>query len=391
MKGRIHSPTIFLTFFLFAASAQAWLRGPYEDSELVERSELIVVGHLVPESIEFRWHEQRPDQGRSWEYRADLIVREVLKGKLESSVTQIPIILHYGLTPVVGGYSRRGNKWIDHRMPTKRILPKQIEIYDSGSSSVSFEPLVVDAREDGIWCLRRNLRHRDVQRPDDDLLGVRDPEDMQPLALKEYLLAYLSADTEGILRDHWLDHPLAGERARDFLDTAEVERILQVDDPAERAQLLLPIYLREVQRPRRASPARDGLIEAGAAAGRALLRVFDEQADERIRRDILRLWGKIGYRGAVPTLVELLLDHDEFWARQQLPPDWWNENGPQSAERYRRYGEVYAAVYALWQIGDPKATEAVRKTERRWRLISSDDNQIVETCEQALKKFATDA
>ena len=38
-------------FFVFSSQAVAWLRPVYEDTVIVERSELIVTGHLVKNSI----------------------------------------------------------------------------------------------------------------------------------------------------------------------------------------------------------------------------------------------------------------------------------------------------------------------------------------------------
>lgn len=77
-----------------------WL--PYEDAEIVGRSELIVVGHLLPDSIQYIPHTEKDGHVHSWEHHATLIIAEVLKGKMNKK--EIPIIIHFGLTPVVGGY-----------------------------------------------------------------------------------------------------------------------------------------------------------------------------------------------------------------------------------------------------------------------------------------------
>jgi hypothetical protein len=48
---------------------------------------------------------------------------------------------------------------------------------------------------------------------------------------------------------------------------------------------------------------------------------------------------------------------------------------------------VDSAVEALAEIGDPRAREAVELTRRRWVAINFENPQIVEACNDALKRF----
>src|ERR1051325_9501795 len=99
--------------------AQAFERPSYEDATVVERSELVVVAHLKEGSIEYI-----PDnsEGSGYVHHARLVIAQVLKG--ECMEKEIPIIIHYGLKPVVGGHVQRAG------------YPKDIvEIIDSGSLS----------------------------------------------------------------------------------------------------------------------------------------------------------------------------------------------------------------------------------------------------------------
>ena len=99
---------VFLVFILLLPSiAQAWLRLRYEDATVVERSELIVVGRLKRGCIEYVPHKKKPHEGASWEHHATLVISEVLRGTCRDK--EIPIVIHYGLTPVVGGYVKRKN------------------------------------------------------------------------------------------------------------------------------------------------------------------------------------------------------------------------------------------------------------------------------------------
>ena len=132
-----------LIVLLAATSAQAWPRRPYEDAEVVARSELIVVGHLEPGSSEFVLHPSNPYGGRSYEHHARLIITEVFKGDLKA--TTIPIIIHYGLTPVVGGYARRDGFTHDLRHGRDDYPKDIIEILDTGSAPGAGSSLVKDA------------------------------------------------------------------------------------------------------------------------------------------------------------------------------------------------------------------------------------------------------
>lgn len=94
---------ILLLILLSCSSAcYAWPRASYEDAVVIERSELIVVGHLKEGSIQYIPHDKAPTAGASWEHHATLVISEVMKGT--SHDKEISIVIHYGLTPVVGGH-----------------------------------------------------------------------------------------------------------------------------------------------------------------------------------------------------------------------------------------------------------------------------------------------
>src|SRR5437868_5550017 len=89
-------------FVLFHAGiAHAWLRPHYEDATVAERSELIVVARLKVGSIQYVPHEKKPSEGMSWEHHPTLVITQVLKGECKEK--EIPVVIHYGLDPVVGG------------------------------------------------------------------------------------------------------------------------------------------------------------------------------------------------------------------------------------------------------------------------------------------------
>src|SRR4029453_8222117 len=94
--------SIVLFCMLLGPAAHGWLRIAYEDAVVVQRSELIVVGHLVRGSVV----REQPAPGFS-QYKARLTIIELLKGVNEEN--EIPITIYHGLTPVVGWYSNEPN------------------------------------------------------------------------------------------------------------------------------------------------------------------------------------------------------------------------------------------------------------------------------------------
>lgn len=124
-------------FVLYALPALAWLRWPVEDVNVVSRSELIVVAHLRDGTLKFVPHTKKSDEGASWEHHASLVIAQVLKGQCDTN--EIPVIIHYGLEPVVGGYVKRDNFMLNHR-GNRNDYPKDIiEIADSSDKLVEFK------------------------------------------------------------------------------------------------------------------------------------------------------------------------------------------------------------------------------------------------------------
>ncbi len=155
MKSLIVS---FVILFACAITANAGLRASYEDETIVQRSELIAVGHLKENSIQYVPHESKPSEGRSWEHHAIFVITEIIKGKPETN--EIPIIIHYGLDPIVGGYVKRDGFMMNVRGDKKDYPTNLVQIFDTGNSVVGGGPVVEDASKDNIWFLRVRLNNR---------------------------------------------------------------------------------------------------------------------------------------------------------------------------------------------------------------------------------------
>lgn len=382
IRTRIMSISLVL-ILLCSNVVQARLRFRYEDATVVDRSELIVVGHLKEGSIHHVPHKKKPHEGASWEHRAVLGITKVLKGKC--SKAKIPIIIHYGLDPRVGGVSvAHGSR------PPHAHFPKEdgaIYILDTGASISSGHPLVSDAGKDNLWFLRKRTGVFG-EKPGAGDYGIVDPEDLQPLEWKDYFLAYMADDPEAAVKDWSEGNPEEAGRAKRYLAHLEVQRILKTEDPEERYDKLLPFFLSRTTWNMKFE-AKDGIVSCGQAAGERLKKVFDDADRDAFRDDIILMWRDIGYSEAVPLLVHLLKKHDEFLGAQDLQKGWWNSDVASDQTRHRRdiYGEVYYGVCALRSFKDPRAKDVLKMTRDRWKAIGFDNPQIVEGCEAVLREL----
>jgi hypothetical protein len=215
---RFHKRFTILLALVAAMSQQnsaGFLRGQYEDAEVVDRSELIVVGRLQRDSITLISHGDREHPISWWENSAILIVEQVLKG--DCNAPSIPIMIHYGLSPAPGGKWRHPSGLENDlgRIRGSNYPENSIEIADTGNSSVG-GVLEVDAAQSNLWFLRR-LGGEYGRKPDPKAdLGILDPEDIQPLKLKDYFLCYLSKEPEPCVRERLQRLPEISSRANRY-------------------------------------------------------------------------------------------------------------------------------------------------------------------------------
>src|SRR5262249_20380235 len=152
---------------------------------------------------------------------------------------------------------------------------------------VTFDPIVPDAGEDNLWFLRRRSGNYGREAGSGDF-GIVDPQDVQPLSLLDYFLAYLSADPEAGVKAQLALHPEIARRAQRYLDHMEVQRILALPDPETRTQRLLPFYIKGqswgASPPTHYFEARRGIIDCGETSAPYLQRLFDDPELVRLKK-----------------------------------------------------------------------------------------------------------
>ena len=180
MKMNASSKTVLIAVIIFCSvvSSFAWLRRHFSDEEIVSRAELIIIGKIKEDSIVLIPHDSK--NGQSWEHHVTLLVSEVLKGQVSSN--SMIVSIHYGLDPGAGA------RHVDVPWSRCAFTNDAVEIFDTGNSEMNFSPLTGDIRTNHIWLLRRESKPSNF---DTDWIGIYDPEDIQPISMKEELLKHL--------------------------------------------------------------------------------------------------------------------------------------------------------------------------------------------------------
>ncbi len=286
-----------------------WLRMRVEDAVLFERSELIVIGYLKTDSIKYIQHKRDKNEGASWEHHAVLVVTEVLKGKLDKK--EIPLVIHYGLDPYIGGRCPKDGGKINIHAGQNGFPKDRIEILDTGNSGFSLKPLVEDAGNDNIWFLQKRsgrYGHRD----ENGRFGIADPEELQPISLKDYFLACLAKEPEMAVKEQLRKKPNLAKRVEDYLLYAEFQRVLSITDPNEKA-IRLSRYLSPTTAPKNYKGRYDYFVrkhlrELGECAVKPMIAILTQAEPRHMLNTLVLTLYDIGKEAkpAVPHLIRML-------------------------------------------------------------------------------------
>jgi hypothetical protein len=337
----------------------------------VARSEQIVVGHLKLQSIKYVEHPNGPQNGVSGENTVTLVITSVLRGDLK--VGEIPLTIHYGLSPVEVGPDD----------PRAKESLGAIQILDSGSSAAGPHPVVEDARTDHLWFLRKR-GHQYGREIGAGNWGVVDPEDISSLALKDVYLAYLTENPEARLETLSAGDPSLRKRSEKFLRPPELKDILRESHPYIRAELLLMFLIKRY--PHR---GEERIREELAQAEITLLQMLAVESQlKTLRGDVIAVWGNLKYKPGLNFLIELLHQQEEYWVGQELTAGWLDTDIYTFPMQKRVYGEARCAVAALRKIGDPASGKQLEATRKHWLAQKAAGEEMVRECDAALRALA---
>jgi len=172
-----------LLHLLAVQQAWAWGRAMPNWASLVDNAEVIVVGHIVDTPVYVAHSNKTPQQGNSWEFHARLAIDEVLNGTCTDR--EIPIILHYGLSPL--DYMKDGALV---QLPWSREKPG-LAIRDTGGWGGD---ALTDARAPAVWLLAHYTDRFGRKDAPTENLSVREPEHMQPIGMLPFFRSILEPD-----------------------------------------------------------------------------------------------------------------------------------------------------------------------------------------------------
>lgn len=380
MRMTIPSAVLAVLVLLVAASrslGEPW--SPSADGQVVERAEVIAIAKIKAGTIEYVPHtEKNPAHGRSWEHHVTIVVSRTLKGELAAGEHRI--IVHYGLTPCVGGrWSQEGG---EINLPDR---PKDIVEIVGDLSRVGWPDTPDDAREEHVWLLRR-ARAKGPGANGEEMLGIMDIQDLQPLARADYFQLYLAEDPEPSLREHVQKHPEDAVRVLPYFHHRAVQRAIADPDPARRVERLIPYFNSYVLYGWR-DEAGEAIEAAGDVAVPYLIALLsDSGLYESRRTEVILKLGRIGSKRAVPALVALIKENGAMLAHVAKAGKADEETLSRPGVSQRLH-DTASAVYSLGQIGDASVVEVIRTVQATWKTILPRDHALVENCRTALQRL----
>ncbi|MBC7783072.1 MAG: hypothetical protein H7144_04465 [Burkholderiales bacterium] len=356
-------------------TAWAELRMPYADEQVVQRAALIVIGHAERDTIKFVDH---PGAG-SHHHLARLTITRIVKGELAEK--HLDIVIRYGLMPLATDVDRKNAKRIDAVTLLRPTGPIILADYSGERNDLQID----DLTKDQIWFLRTGEGESDTD-PVPHMLGIVDPEDIQPLSLLDYFQGYLRVDSESFIRELFLKDPVVRGRAQVYLAACDLRRIAVDPDLTRRAINAVPYFLSHV--PTGPEEAQKVLVSCGKAGGAVLETYFDQWGYRREKGRIMQVWKELAYTESVPRMIATV-EQATNWFDGQLksgviePGNLKLDGG----EQMIYYTDIYYGISVLTELKATEAVKTVEKAHALWKRIDFRPNpQIVEACESYFKR-----
>jgi hypothetical protein len=378
---------LFILLILGSNLARGWPRFPYSDTDVVQRSDLIIIAHVKEGSIVYVPHTMH-DGGMIWEHHATLLVTEVIKGAWHDK--ELPIIIYYGLGPVVwNGENDPSSPHPFSESGVEKYLGPTSIIYieDSGGRSGRVSG---DIRKDQIWFLRPRTDKSPRFEGDQpaDALGIEDPQDIQPLELKPYFRAFLTGHLEEKLKEYAVGASPLAIRSKVHLDHLKMEEILKEPNLTKRTEALLPFFLitDEGKEGPTQSEARFKLQSCGQTGAARLVQIFKDPKYEAMQSEIMLVWSNSDYNDAVPILINFLQTENRYWAHQTLAERRDLRDDVTTTAQVRSRNRMSSALFCLKMLGDPRSKLILEETKEFWKKLfpESDGANMTRECDEAL-------
>ncbi len=373
---RIVQVVLVLLVATNVARGEFW--APSADGQVVERAEVIAVARIKPGTIEYVPHKAKIQaHGLSWEHHVTIVVGRTLKGSL--AMGEHRVIVHYGLTPCVGGrWEREGGLM---NLPDR---PRDVVEIVGGGMGVSWgKP--DDMRQDHVLLLRR-ARAGGPQANGKEMLGIMDIQDIQPLARLDYLRLYTLKDPEPDLRRYVQKHPEDAVRALPYFHHRAVQRAIADPDPARRVERLLPYFASYVLYGYR-DEAGEAIEAVGEPAVPYLIALLDDSGLYSSRRtEVILKLGRIGSKRATPSLVALV-KRNRSWLSGVGKDGVFDEKTLGLPAVCRRLHDMASAIYSLGLIGDRSVIDVIRRVHATYKRVLAADHALMRHCRVSLEKL----
>ena len=362
---------------LMAQSVFGWFRMPVNDVQLAERSRLIVVGYVDPASITFVPHDTE-EYGKSFHHTAILKIQRILKGTSEE--TEIPIIIHYGLTPAINGKADQKGYYelnLDWMIPDYDTSGSSVQLFDHGSG---FGVNPNNIASPCLWFLQRRTGQYGSECHYSAPYGIKDPEEVQALGHESFYKGILqnqnSAFFEALIQNANEDTLLLN-KAYLYIQKLELDRLGFLCEEAK-AKKIMSMYLEfdsfrydrygydlHLNALNQCSCCKKQIAKEGITS---LLKPneYPSATSKRVVLiDFIGLWRD---QEAVPLLIGILEKQNLYWEKQVLHKDWWKDytNKKDNAEQRTRYHELVAVIRALSRIKPAEEIPALYQTKKYW-------------------------
>lgn len=375
---------------LLSTDADAFIRMPTWDDEMVDQSDLIVIAHLKENKFETARDLQNPQPDRKMFFTI-LVVSKVLKGS--APLGDVRVCLHDPNYPTV----------LDKSAPFA-IVPVSAGEHPAPSAAIGIAAIMGtiwaistdDIRQDHIWFFSSHIpvQYHSAYTP--AYIGVEPPglwfpEGIQPVKLIPYYQAIMKGDANAVAayddqKGNWWSR-----RVQFASQRLAVKQAVLDPDPNSRCDKLLKIYMTDGVFSPSGTLAIKGIMDCGKLGAAKLVPVFQDPQNHAFdRRSILTAWQQAGYKEATPVIIKWLQDEDRWWATL-TPKDqhWAMEVGqkggsPYNDPRAASFRNIYCSVQALGSFQGTEAKSLVKQIGDRWRSIDPnvEQNNLTNLCDE---------